>query len=99
VPDDPALRIDPIDRQRSDPRFRIPGSTLSLTDSGPTHPVSSVAALASPTAGLSAQVFAGPSRFRRTGMTPLMITPAVFRLDAQLDEAELAAVAFLEAGA
>jgi integrase/recombinase XerD len=28
-------------------------------------------------------------------MTPLMITPAVFRLDAQLDEAELAAVAFL----
>ena len=47
VPDDPALRIDPINRQRSDPRFRIPGSTLSLTDSGPTHPVSSVAAHAS----------------------------------------------------
>jgi hypothetical protein len=43
--------MDPINRQRSDRRFRIPGSTLSLTDSGPTQPVSSVAAHSSLTAG------------------------------------------------
>jgi hypothetical protein len=56
VPHDPALRMDPINRQRSDPRFRTPGSTLSLTDSGPTQPFSSVAAHSSPTAGPATQV-------------------------------------------